>query len=123
MPNVRFKFRVYSSVRGNNFYLDDINIGNLSTGIEDISVVNNATIFPNPTEGDATLNLSLATAGKVSVNVVDITGKEVAKVFEGILNDGDSQLPIHGSQLLAAGIYVVNIKAGESVVQKKLVIN
>ena len=123
VPNVRFKFRVYSSVRGNNFYLDDINIGNLSTGIEDISVVNNATIFPNPTEGDATLNLSLATAGKVSVNVVDITGKEVAKVFEGILNDGDSQLPIHGSQLLAAGIYVVNIKAGESVVQKKLVIN
>lgn len=121
-PNVRFKFRVYSSVGGNNFYIDDINIGGATTGIEDMSVVNGATIFPNPTEGNATLSLSLASAGKVSVNVIDITGKVVLSVFEGKLNDGESQLPINGSSLLAAGVYVVNVKAGDSVVQRKLVI-
>jgi len=121
-PNVRFKFRVYSAVRGNNFYLDDVNIGAAVTGVENLSTVNDVSIFPNPTEGNATLNLSLASAGKVSVNVVDITGKVVLNVFEGTLNDGESQLPINGSSLLASGVYVVNVKAGDSVIQKKLVI-
>lgn len=121
-PNVRFKFRVYSSVRGNNFYIDDINIGQATTGIDDVSVVNNATIFPNPTEANSTLSLNMATAGKVTVNVIDITGKEVAQVFDGTLNDGETQLPINGSSILASGVYIVNIKAGESVLQKKLVI-
>ncbi len=121
-PNVRFKFKVYGSTRGNNFYIDDINIGQSATGIEDISVVNSVNIFPNPTEGSTTVSLSMAVAGKVSVNVLDMAGKEVARVFEGNLNDGITQLPVNSS-LLAAGVYIVNVKAGESVVQKKLVIN
>jgi hypothetical protein len=121
-PNVRFKFRIYSSSHGNNFYLDDVNIGTAITGIDELTAVNDVSIYPNPTEGDATLNLSLATPGKVNVNLLDITGKEVAKVFEGNLNGGDSQLPIHGSSLLSSGLYIVNIKAGSSVIQKKLVV-
>ena len=87
-----------------------------------MSSVSDVNIFPNPTEGDATLSLSLATAGKVSVDVLDVTGKEVTKVFEGTLNNGDSQLAIHGSQLLSSGVYIVNVKAGDTVVQRKLVI-
>jgi|ERR1043165_3384304 hypothetical protein len=121
-PNVRFKFRVYSSAHGNNFYLDDLNIGIATTGINDVSSINDITVYPNPTEGDATLTLSLANAGKVSVNILDITGKEVARVYEGTLNDGDTQLPIHGSSLLASGVYIVNVKAGDSIIQKKLII-
>lgn len=122
-PNVRFKIKVYGSTRGNNFYIDDINIGSALTGIEDVSVVNDVNIFPNPTEGEATINLSLASAGKISINVVDLTGKEVAKVFDGMMNDGETQLPLTGTSQLSSGIYIVNIKAGESVLQKKLIIN
>lgn len=122
-PNVRFKFKVYGSTQGNNFYIDDINIGAFATGVQDLSVVNAATIFPNPTAGDATLSLSLAAAGKVNVTVVDLTGKVVTQVFDGVLNDGETQLPINNSSALSAGVYIVNVKAGESVIQKKLVIN
>ncbi|HLP18674.1 MAG TPA: M43 family zinc metalloprotease, partial [Chitinophagales bacterium] len=122
-PNVRFKFKVYGSTRGNNFYIDDINIGSYLTGIEDVSVVNEVNIFPNPTEGAATISLSLAAAGKLTVNITDLTGKEVARVFDGFMNDGDTQLPLEGTEQLASGVYIVNVKAGESVVQKKLVIN
>jgi PKD repeat protein len=121
-PNVRFKFKVYGSTRGNNFYIDDINIGSAVTGIEEVSVVNDVNIFPNPTEGDATIALSLATAGKVTINVTDLTGKEVAKVFDDNLSDGEIQIPMSGTSQLAAGVYVVNVRAGESVVQKKLII-
>ncbi len=122
--NVHFKFRVYGSTKGNNFYIDDINIGAIATGIEaELSAINSATIFPNPTQGDATLNLSLAAAGKVQVTLLDLTGKQIATVYDGQLNDGETLIPINNSAALAAGVYVVNIKAGESVLQKKLVVN
>ncbi|MDB5284517.1 MAG: hypothetical protein JWO06_3592, partial [Bacteroidota bacterium] len=37
--NVRYKFQVFSAVNGNNFYIDDINIGNSVTGIKEASAV------------------------------------------------------------------------------------
>ncbi|MFM2307039.1 MAG: hypothetical protein RLZZ367_1708, partial [Bacteroidota bacterium] len=122
-PNVRFKFKVYGSTHGNNFYLDDINIGTALTGIQDISVVNNVNIYPNPTEGNATIALSLASAGNVTISITDLTGKVVAKVHDGYLNDGENQLPVSGLSAMAAGVYIVNVKAGESVIQKKLIVN
>lgn len=122
-PNVRFKFKVYGSTHGNNFYLDDINIGTALTGIQNISVVNNVNIYPNPTEGNATIALSLASAGNITVSITDLTGKVVAKVHDGYLNDGENQLPVSGLSAMAAGVYIVNVKAGESVMQKKLIVN
>lgn len=121
-PNVMFRFQVFSSVGGNNFYIDDINIGSAATAIEDLSSVTDLSIYPNPTHGDATLNLELAKSGNLSVKVYDIAGHEAMKVFEGWMNEGDTQLTIEGSSKLSAGVYIVNVKAGESVIQKKLVI-
>ncbi len=121
-PNVMFRFQVMSSVGGNNFYIDNINIGTPTTAIEDLSSVSDISIFPNPTHGDATLNLDLSKAGNLSVKVYDIQGKEVMNVFDGWLNAGEAQMTIEGSSKLSTGVYIVNVKAGESVIQKKLVI-
>lgn len=122
-PNVRFKFKLYGSTNGNNFYLDDINIGTALTGIEEVSVVNNVDVYPNPAAGTATINLSLANAGKISISVLNVSGQTVASVYNGYMNDGETQLPLTGIENLSAGIYIVHVKAGESVVQKKLVVN
>ncbi len=120
--HIMFKFRVYTTVKGNNFYVDDINIGKaLATGIEDISNITTVNIFPNPGNGNSFLNLNLAAPGKVSVKVYDITGKQALDVFDGTMTDGENQIEIHGSSL-AAGIYVVNIIAGQSVMQRKLIV-
>ncbi len=121
-PNVMFRFQILSSVGGNNFYIDNINIGTPTTAIEDLSSVSDISIFPNPTHGDATLTLDLSKAGNLSVKVYDIQGKEVMNVFEGWLNAGEAQMTIEGSSKLSTGVYIVNVKAGESVIQKKLVI-
>ncbi len=121
-PNVMFRFQVMSSVGGNNFYIDNINIGTPLTAIEDLSSVSVISIFPNPTHGDALLNLNLSKAGNISVKVYDMQGKEAMNVFEGWLNAGETQLTIDGSSKLSSGVYTVNGKAGESVIQKKLVI-
>ena len=121
-PNVMFRFQVLGAVGGNNFYIDNINIGTPLTAIEDLSAVSDISIFPNPTHGDASLNLNLSKGGNIAVKVYDMQGKEAMNVFEGWLNAGETQLTIDGSSKLSSGVYTVNGKAGESVIQKKLVI-
>ena len=120
-PDVLFKFRAFSSVGGNNLYIDDINIGDDYTGLTNLSELNSAVIFPNPGDGTATLNLVLNRAGAINVDVFNLSGQKVLDVFDGNLNGGENQLGIKGEQL-AAGIYIVNIRDGSAVAQRKLVI-
>lgn len=120
-PDVLFKFQAFTSIEGNNLYIDDINIGDDATAISDISDITSANIFPNPSDGNCTLDVILANAGKVNIKVFNMDGQEVAQVFNGNMNEGETQLSIDGSSL-AGGIYLVSIQAGKSVMQKKLVI-
>lgn len=122
-PNVRFKFQFFSSVGGNNFYIDDINIGYASTtGIDEVSAFNDVTLYPNPSAGSATLNVQLAKPGQVNVLVYDMAGKEVQNAYNGWLSDGENNIQLNTTSTLAKGFYLVRIKAGEEAIQRKLVI-
>jgi len=123
-PNVHFKIRAFTSINGNNLYIDDFNVGEAAvpTGVEDVSAISNINLFPNPTSGDATLLMQLDQAGKVNVRVYDITGKEVLDPFDGWMNSGDNQVLVNGYNHLSQGVYVVSIVAGQSVVQRKMVV-
>ena len=125
-PNVHFKIRAFTSIHGNNLYIDDINIGNATppiySGIEPISAIGSVNLFPNPTNGDATLITDMKQAGKVSVKVYDITGKLAINAFDGWMNEGENNVAIEGYAKLSNGVYIVNIVAGESVVQQKLIV-
>ena len=125
-PNVHFKIRAFTSIHGNNLFIDDVNIGNAPvphyTGAQQLSAINNASLFPNPTTGDATLYMDMAQSGKVSVRVYDLTGKMALSAFEGWMNEGENNVSIAGYSKLSGGVYIVGIMAGESVVQKKLIV-
>jgi PKD repeat protein len=121
---VIFKFREFTAVNGNNLFIDDINIGDSAVAAaitETSGDINSLALYPNPGNGIAILSLALARDEKVIVKLYDVTGKEVLDAFEGSMNEGANQIDINGSAL-AAGIYVVSIKAGDAIVQKKLVI-
>ncbi len=73
---MRFKFQVFSAVYGNNFYIDDINIGNaVSTGIEEQDMFDEISLFPNPANNAAQLNINLNAAAEVDVKLFDVAGK------------------------------------------------
>ncbi len=130
--NVRFKFRVFTTLGGvngvtgggNNFYIDDINIGNavVPTEVKTISALGNVNLYPNPTGGDATLELNLLHAGNVSVKLYDLTGKVVMTCYNGWMNNGETRVMIEGSNHLSRGVYIVNVVADESVEQLKLIV-
>ena len=129
--NVHFKFRVFTTLGGstglagggNNFYIDDINIGNapVPSGVKTLSALSNVSLYPNPTNGNSTLAFNLAQAGNVNVKLYDVTGKELLTAYNGWMNEGNCKVELEAGHL-AAGVYIVNIVAGESVTQQKLII-
>lgn len=121
--NVRFKIQVFSSVKGNNFYLDDVNIGNAV--VSDVANVtgslNEVTLYPNPAHKQAWMNISLNENTEVKISLRDMAGKEVKQVFNGQMNEGDSRIEINTAEL-AKGVYIADVQTAASSLRRKLVI-
>lgn len=67
-------------------------------------------VVPNPAQGATTLRWGLSAAGRVSVVVYDLLGREVARLAEGVrAAPGWHTTPLAAG--LAAGVYVVRLTA------------
>ncbi len=62
---------------------------------------------PNPILGAARVRFTTAQAQEVSVSVFDVTGREVASLFRGLVAAGQEQAFEFSSSSLPAGVYVV----------------
>ena len=82
--------------------------------------INNINIYPNPTSGETSVTFSLANASKVSVNVMDITGKIIYTENEANKSEGKHTLNINASEF-NSGVYYVTIITDEAQVTKKLI--
>lgn len=117
---VRFEFLSY---RGNNLYIDDINIFDPATvSVSEIPSMSGLNVFPNPSTGIASVSFGLDESALVAIDVLDISGRQVAEVFSGMMSSGEylEQLNlVH----LKGGVYLLRIQAKGGVVVRKLVIN
>lgn len=93
---------------------------NLSSIIEENVSINISNIFPNPTTGETSITYSLANASKVSVKVMDITGKVVYTEKESNKTEGKHTLNINAAAF-NSGVYYVTIATDEAQVTKKLI--
>jgi len=76
--------------------------------------------YPNPFNVATTIEFTLAEDCMVSLKVFDRLGREVARLVDGELKAGiRHRIPFDASQL-STGMYVYRIKAGNSVLVKKL---
>lgn len=78
------------------------------------------TVSPNPAQEQATLQFELNQPEMVIASILDITGAQVA-VQTAQLGQGLQQLSLDLSQL-AAGVYLVQVKAGEQLSTQKLIV-
>ncbi|HLG02792.1 MAG TPA: T9SS type A sorting domain-containing protein, partial [Bacteroidia bacterium] len=120
-PNVRIKFEFVSD-GGNNIYIDDINIAG-PVGIETVQTgVNQFAVYPNPAQDNAAIGFQLNATQQVDILLLDMTGRQVMKIYSGSLAAGDHQLPVTLAGL-SAGIYFVRLSAGEeNSLTRKLVV-
>jgi len=110
-PNVRFRFQVFSSVRGNNFYIDDINVGNLVvSGVDELTQLKDVRLFPNPTTDVSSLTFYSDNEQYSTIDLFDMSGKKISSVFEGVIPNGFNQIPVTLSSI-PSGVYIIRINA------------
>lgn len=118
--NDQFRIRFeYTSYRGNNLYIDDINLIDAATvGLEGVTFLNKLDLYPNPSTSHTTLTYGLERSSDVQVDVLDMSGRIVNQVFFGTQAAGDQNIDIELSDLVS-GVYLVRVQsAGEQIVRK-----
>ena len=88
---------------------------------ETVINVESVKVTPNPTSADAVLTMTLEQSSDVSVEVLDVTGKLVSNTVMTNQN-GVVTVPVSTNGFVN-GMYFVNVKAGNTVVTKRLVVN
>ncbi len=97
----------------------------LKVGIEE----NNSPIFdydvtqnyPNPFTGTSTVQVNVRTTTNLSLEVVNMMGQIVQTVDAGVAQPGMNEIIIDGSKL-TSGVYFYTVKAGETSVTRKMIV-
>ncbi|MCX6601659.1 MAG: T9SS type A sorting domain-containing protein [bacterium] len=76
---------------------------------------------PNPFNARTEIRFSLPQAGKVSLNLYDITGRKVATLFNHVATGGEHTVPLDATGL-ASGVYFVSIEAAGQIATRKILL-
>ena len=88
-------------------------------GVEDVTINNKVTIFPNPTEGNTTINISLVNDANVDLSVYNMYGQLVHVMDLNRLSQGMNSVTLDATQF-ASGIYLVKVAIDGEVYTQKL---
>lgn len=77
-------------------------------------------IYPNPASTSAVIAVNLSKESTVSMRILDISGKEVAARDYGYLN-GSSTITVNTANYVR-GVYIVEMKLDNTIVQRRLVV-
>ena len=121
--NVRFKF-AFTSGGGSNIYIDDINIGNFTVGIDDFNNIASFSVYPNPTSSSAQISFNLTKdVDNLSIKVRNAVGQEVTNVINGqSFDSGKYTLKIDEERKLSSGIYFIEFNADDNVKVQRLIV-
>ncbi|CAN5443679.1 T9SS type A sorting domain-containing protein [soil metagenome] len=101
---------VFVTGYGNNVYIDNINIDNL-TGIKE-NLGGQMSIYPNPTSDEIRIRLSENKLSKLTIQLLDVTGKLViSKEFSALGSDDELLIPVNQ---IAVGYYNLSIRSAEN---------
>lgn len=119
---VRFNFIQGTAGSGNNIYVDAINWYS-TTGVNELTKSIRFNLYPNPTNGEASVGFNLNDPATVKLSVVDISGREVLPATEKNYPAGEQTITVNKNNTLAKGIYFVNFSCNGAKMSGKLVIN
>lgn len=123
-PNVKFRFYFRNDVsvaNANNLYIDQINLSG-TVGINELESEIGLSIYPNPTNGTATVEFTLPDNSSATVSVTDVLGREMETSGKLPYENGAIKYTVNKANSLSNGIYLVNIDVDGKRVTKKLVI-
>lgn len=123
--NTMFKFEATSD-QGNTLFLDDIQINGLISGVADSEALQaNFNVYPNPSNGDATVTFTLPTPSDFTLEVFTVTGQQIGASFQKENQQGSQEVKLNeltGGKALKAGIYLVKLQANGFTTLKKAIV-
>jgi hypothetical protein len=102
-----------------------IAVPTVMTGIEErgpafsLSVL--SAVRPNPTTGSALVSYSVAKPGHAGLYLYNVSGRQVARLYEGQVMAGTHRLSISTAGL-AKGIYVIKLRTSDATASTKLIV-
>ena len=95
---------IFSANGGNNIFIDDINI-DITTGTKDISeMIQDASIFPNPTSNTCALKFNLLQAKTLTINIFNVIGEKVYSLPKNVYEEGTQEIKLN-THNLSNGMY------------------
>src|SRR5690606_35923305 len=85
-------------------------------------VAGSLTSGPNPVLAATTIRYSIPERGRVRISVLDLSGREVVRLQDGIIDRGEHQVYWSPSGEVPAGTYVVRMETPAGVLSEKIVI-
>ena len=110
--NIRFRFEFVTNGSGNNFYLDDIRIGEENDLlISNVNPLYNILIHPNPIKGGFPTNITIYDLADkhVEIKLVNVLGIEVLNIFKGKLITNEHLIENINTSFLKNGIYFIKV--------------
>lgn len=96
-----------------NSATDDI-IVDPCTSVEQIASEESFIVYPNPATSQLTIGFGTITEEKVRVALYDLSGKEVAVVYEGTVPFGSHVLNYNRGEGVKAGVYVLKLQSSSN---------
>ncbi|MBC8489212.1 MAG: T9SS type A sorting domain-containing protein [Bacteroidetes bacterium] len=78
--------------------------------------------YPNPFNGTSVVNVNLRHSADLSLEIVNIMGQKVYELNAGYAKQGINEIVIDGSEL-TSGIYFYTVKAGDTSITKKMIVD
>ncbi len=121
--NISFKIQ-FVSAGGNNFYLDALNIGfPASTQLNETMSFENFTVFPNPSNGQAKINIELISSSDIKLSISDISGKIITTLANGSYHKGQHSFYFDAKKNnIDVGIYFIRLLIDDREYHKKIVL-
>jgi PKD repeat protein len=118
-----FMFKIeFESDKGNNIYLDNINL-DVNVGIDENNFSPlDFSVYPNPTTNSATVKYELSTQQNMILTLKDVLGRELCVLDKGSKQAGSHSLNISGGQLNSKGMYFVCLSNGVTSYTQKIVV-
>ena len=87
---------------------------------ESIDVIHN---YPNPFNPTTTISVGFAKSGNYSLTIVDVTGRQLATLFQGNVQGGSEQIFNWNANGLASGLYIVMVQGPSSRLFHKMMLS
>lgn len=100
------------------------NATTIPTAVNDIQLNENSDLgqnYPNPFDNTTTFDYRVREAGKVSFQVLDITGRVVKEIEKGVQGAGNYKLEL-SAENLNNGIYFMKMNAGKLTSTRKMIV-